>query len=227
MDKTILEQLKAFDKEMASSEPVASGAKERVDFSKPIPEGTDYKVRVLEMGKWEQKKGAYVILKNADGVWVDNDGNPIERGTRPVRVYDENVEFLTLQLNLEIVEGEHKGRRVYHNIDTIPEDAWKVSELLAALNVSSVSTLNYEDIKDTHFLIDIKHGKAKERVKTKVDQATGLQTEEKITRIPMYVNNPRPIVAKTKIKGGGSLAGALAEQKEQDDALTAFLLEDF
>ena len=221
MEKTILEQLAAFDREMASSSD--NKPAERHDFSKPIPEGDGYKVKVIELGEWEARKGAYVILKNDDGVWVDESGKPIERGTSPVRKYDENHEYLTRQLNLEIVEGEQKGRRIYHNVDTIVDDAWKVSALLEALGVSAVSRLNFDDIKDTVFLVDIKHGKPRERIRTKIDQNTGVETEEKVVRTPVYIKEPRPIKPKTKIVGG--IASAVHDGKELD--MAQFLLEDF
>lgn len=184
LEKDLLAVLDNFDKALEETTTHTF-----IDYDKVIEEGT-YVVKPIKVSEWESKKGAYVILKNDKGEWVDEQGEPIVKGTAPVRVFDENLVYLSKNITFEILEGEFKGRYLFHRIDTIKDDAWKITPFLEALRIAKIHDLTLDTIKDEVISVKVKHGKTKEIEKEVVNENTGITKIEVKEYTPLYLTNP-------------------------------------
>lgn len=98
-----------------------------------IPEGK-YKVKVKEIGEWKlSKKDIKVYLKDENGEDILDDKG--ERATELVK----NCEFYNANVRFEIVEGDYKGRLLFHNLTTHPNMSFSISNFLYAVNKNNIS----------------------------------------------------------------------------------------
>lgn len=191
-----MDLLKQFDDLLKNTTAEEKHETGNMDFSIPIPEGKTL-FKPTAVGQWTSSKGGYVIKKNADGKWIDENDKLIENGA-PVRIYDENLEYQSLQIEFTVADGSFKGRKAWHYIDTIHDNIGKVKDLINELGISAVSTLTINDIKDVEIYFNVKHGKEKTRERTKVDKETGVETVEIVNTTPIYLNRPQRKTNKPK-----------------------------
>lgn len=92
---------------------------EVVDYSIPVPEG-NYICKVLEIKPWKAKTLVKVVNPKTQEVSAD------------VTVYNATAV-------LEIIEGEHKGRRLFYNLTTHPNMPWVIPNFLYATRTDQCS----------------------------------------------------------------------------------------
>lgn len=130
---------------------------ESVDFSIPVPEGT-YACKVLEVKPWVSKVMAKIVNKKT-GETLTN-----------VTVYNATV-------ILEIVEGAHKGRRLFYNLTTHPNMPWIIPNFLFAANLGECTLMELQS-KSVGRMLNA-NVKIEEREITREDKETGIPVTKK------------------------------------------------
>lgn len=153
----------------------------------PLPEA-DYNVRVSEMKQWEP------MTKD---VWVNRrDGeNKIMKDTngKIIKELHKNLTFYNLDVTLEILDGEHKGRKIWTSLTTHPNAEFITQGFLYAVNENKMT---YGDIPthcvDKQLVVTTFNEKYKKKV---TDPDTGLENEiEKLSTRVKYFARPSTII---------------------------------
>ena len=96
-------------------------ASQRGSFNyEPLPDG-DYKVKVVEIEPWKESVKTIQVIKR------EENGQPIkdEKGKNVTETVN-NCVFYNCRVKFEVVEGEYKGRFIFHNLTTHPNMDWRV-----------------------------------------------------------------------------------------------------
>ncbi len=104
-----------------------------LDFT-PAPEG-DYTLRVLEISPWKAAKPQDIKV-----IQRDDKGKALkdEKGNN-VTVLESGVVVYNCNATLEIVGGEHEGKRVFHNLTTHPNMPFSIPAFLYGLGISNMA----------------------------------------------------------------------------------------
>lgn len=104
-----------------------------LDFT-PAPEG-EYHLRVLEISPWKagNPQSIAVIQRDDKGKALKD-----EKG-KNVTIREEGIVVYNSSVQLEIVGGEHEGKRVFHNLTTHPNAPFSIPSFLFGVGIESIS----------------------------------------------------------------------------------------
>ena len=109
-------------------------ASQRGSFNyEPLPDG-DYKVKVVEIEPWKESVKTIQVIKR------EENGQPIkdEKGKNVTETVN-NCVFYNCKVKFEVVEGEYKGRFIFHNLTTHPNMDWSIDNFLYAIGVPEIT----------------------------------------------------------------------------------------
>lgn len=149
----------------------------------PIPEGY-YLARVKEITEWKSEtKDIMVIQKDENGEKILD-----ERG-KEIREKIANCKFYNCIAKLEIMDGEHTGRIIFHNLTTHPNMDFSIPNYLYGIGEESLAP---SDIQETvgkvcqiNVIIDT-------YMKTVQNKDTGI--DEQIPRTVNRIKSFKPIL---------------------------------
>lgn len=154
-----------------------------------LPEGT-YNAKVLEIGSWRpMTKDVWVNKRDGAGRIVKDNKGVIQKELH------KNLTFYNVDVTLEIINGEHKGRRIWTSLTTHPNAEFITQGFLFAIGEAKMT---YGEIPaqcvDKVLSVET-FNQPYEKVVT--DPNTGI--EEKITkhstRVRKYLRPSNPMTA--------------------------------
>lgn len=99
----------------------------------PAPEG-DYVLRVKKIDDWKANNPAtiMVIQRDSSGKALKDDKG------KNITVKEDNVIVYNCKVQLEIIEGEHKGKIIFHNLTTHPNAPFNIPGFLYGLDMKEL-----------------------------------------------------------------------------------------
>lgn len=97
-----------------------------------IPDG-DYRAKVKEVTPWTSKKANIKVIQR------DEEGKALvdEKGDKVTELVND-CEFYNCTVKMEITEGEHKGRVIFHNLSTHPNMPFNIPAFLYGIGMKEL-----------------------------------------------------------------------------------------
>lgn len=138
------------------------------DFG-PLPKGT-YDLRLIEVNDWRTKTLKNVRVISYDDRFQkvkDASGNDVVKVVDTLNIYETTLKF-------EVVDGPHKGRWVFHRVNTHPNRPWEIPNMLSAFGVPSIKLSNISTLVGVGVKANVDIENYNKKV---VDEETGLENE--------------------------------------------------